>query len=69
MKRARTGLFVTSNLGKLWAIGGRDIYPRLSCVEEYDPALDSWSDAKTPMKSIAGEVCGCKFQSEYFHNM
>jgi kelch-like protein 18 len=41
VKRSRVAL--TSNMGKLYAIGGYDGESNLSTVEVYDPKNDSWS--------------------------
>ena len=61
MQNARSGLFVTLNSGKLWAIEGKDAESN-TFTEVYDPAIDSWSEAPmAPLKSIEGCVKGCKF--------
>ena len=51
MPTARWGLTTAEVNGKIYAIGGGDVYPPkelLTVVEEYDPATDTWT-TKSPM--------------------
>ena len=67
MQKKRSGLFVTSYEGKLWAIGGEDVNNQLSSEELYDPKIDTWTEAKAPLKSIGKFFAGTAFSSKYFY--
>ena len=57
MPTARWGLTTGTVNGKIYAIGGGDVYPATNCyrtVEEYDPVTDTWT---TKFSMPVGRIC------------
>lgn len=61
MPNPRWGLTTATLNGKIYAIGGADRYPPLSCsvfVEEYDPVTDTWT-TKSPIPVARTALAPC----------
>lgn len=55
MNAQRSRVALTSNMGKLWAVGGYDGISNLVSVEVYDPGTNTWNYV-TSMSAHEGGV-------------